>query len=284
MPTLKRLAMTLLIGVVAGLIVVVISVRMLENQLIYFPPRYPEGFSSPESHGLRVEEVWLTTKDKVRLNAWYLPNASARKVLLWFHGNAENIGHGLGHLKYYSLLGTNVLAVDYRGYGKSEGSPDEAGIYHDADAAYDYLVGVRHHRPEDIIVLGRSLGGAVAIDLASRRKCGGLIVESSFTTARDMARRMFRVPGLEYAAKSRFDSLAKIVRVRAPILIVHGSRDAVVPFFMGQQLFEAAREPESFFPIEGAGHNDIVEVGGERYLERLREFIGERIVRRASEG
>jgi hypothetical protein len=290
--------MSVLIGVGAALVLLVVSLRIFENRLIYFPPRYPEGFSPPKNlpapfdsahpstfargpelvegqagYSLDVEDVWLTTRDNVRLNAWYLANPASPKALVWFHGNAENIADGLAHLKFYSRLGLNVLALDYRGYGRSAGSPDEAGIYRDADAAYDYLVETRHIRSEDVVVLGHSLGGAVAIDLASRRKCGALIVESSFTSGRDMARRMFWLPLLEYVPKSRFDSLAKLARAKAPVLVVHGTRDRVIPFSMGQRLFEAASEPKFFFPVEGAGHDDVIEVGGEHYLERLKTFI-----------
>jgi len=193
---------------------------------------------------------------------------------LWFHGNAENIGHGLEHLGFYARLGVNVLAVDYRGYGKSEGSPNEAGVYRDADAAFDYLIRERHIQPKNIFVFGHSLGGAVAIDLASRRECGGLIVQSSFTSVRDIARRTFRIPLLEYIPKSQFNSLAKIRQIRAPILILHGTRDETVPYSMGQRLFAAAPEPKCFFPIEGAGHNDVIEIGGDDLLVHLKSFIG----------
>jgi hypothetical protein len=268
--------MTLAIGVAAGLLLTVAGIRLFENSFIYFPPRFPEGFPPPELDGGHVEEVWLTTLDKVRLNAWYLPNPTSEKALLWFHGNAENIGYGLERLTFYSRLEVNVLTVDYRGYGKSEGSPDEAGVYRDADAAYDYLVQERHVQPKNITVFGHSLGGAVAIDLASRRECGGVIVQSSFTSAKDMARRVFRIPLLEYIPKSQFNSLAKIGRVQAPILIVHGTRDEVVPFSMGQRLFKAAPEPKFFFPVEGAGHNDVVEVGGEALLAHLKSFLEQR--------
>jgi hypothetical protein len=271
--SVRRLAMNVLIGVGAALVLVVVSVRVFENRLIFFPPRYPEGFSAPKNYGLDLEDVWLTTRDNLRLNAWYLANPASSKALVWFHGNAENIGHGSWHLKFYSRLGVNVLALDYRGYGRSEGSPDEAGVYRDADAAYDFLVENRRIRPENLVLFGHSLGGAVAIDLASRRKCGALIVESSFTSGRDMARRMFRLPLMEYVPKSRFDSLAKMARVKAPVLVVHGTADPVIPFSMSRKLFEAASEPKFFFPVEGAGHDDIVEVGGERYLDRLRQFV-----------
>ncbi len=270
---LTRLAMTLAIGVVAVLLLTVAAIRYFENSLIYFPPRYPEGFPPAPAFTLPVEDVWLTTRDNIRLNAWYLPSPGSGKALLWFHGNAENIGYGLGHAEFFSRLGINVLAVDYRGYGRSEGSPNETGVYRDADAAYDYLVQVRHIQTRNIIVLGNSLGGAVAIDLASRRACGGLIAQSSFTSIRDMARRTFRIPLFEYIPKSRFDSLAKIQRVQAPILIVHGTRDAVVPFSMGQRLFTAALEPKFFFSVEGAGHNDVIETGGDQLLERFKSFV-----------
>jgi len=267
--------MTLAMGLAAALLLAVAGIRLFENSFIYFPPRFPEGFPPPELYARQVEDVWITTLDKVRVNAWYSPNPASEKALLWFHGNAENIGQGLEHLTFYSRLGVNVLAVDYRGYGKSEGSPDETGVYRDADAAYDYLIQDRHFQPKNVFVFGHSLGGAVAIDLASRRECGGLIVQSSFTSAKDMARRMFRIPLFEYIPKSQFDSLAKIRRVRAPILIVHGTRDEVVPFPMGQRLFQAAPEPKFFFPVQDAGHNDVVEVGGEGLLDRLKSFLEE---------
>jgi len=266
--------MTWAIGVAAGLLLTVAAFRLFEDSFIYHPPRFPEGFPPPELYRRQVEEVWLTTLDRVRVNAWYLPNPTSEKVLLWFHGNAENIGYDFDHLMFYSRLAVNVLAVDYRGYGKSEGSPNEAGVYRDADAAYDYLIQERHIKPQNIFVFGHSLGGAVAIDLASRRECGGLIVQSSFTSVRDMARRTFRIPLLEYIPKSQFDSLTKIRQVRAPVLILHGTRDETVPFFMGQRLFAAAPEPKSFFPVEGAGHNDVIEIGGDDLLDHLRSFIG----------
>jgi hypothetical protein len=262
-----------LVAVSAGILIVVIALRVMENNLIYFPPRYPEGFPPQQVLEREVQEVWLTTEDGVRINAFFRPSPLSRQVLLWFHGNAENLAYGLDHLKLLSQIGANILAVDYRGYGKSEGKPDEAGVYHDADAAYDYLLKQRHFRAEDILLYGHSLGGAVAVNLASRRPCGGLIVQSSFTSARAMARRMFVFPLIAYVAKSRFDSLRNIRDVHAPVLIAHGTRDEVVPFEMGQELFRAAREPKHFYPIAGAGHNDVIEVGGDAYLQQLKAFV-----------
>ena len=269
----KRVVVSVGVGVVAILAFLDISIRSIENRFIYFPPQHSTGIDLAAQYGSGAEEVWLTAADGVKLNALYLPHPPSRKVILWFHGNAEDLSTAAGGLKVYSALGANLLAVDYRGYGKSEGSPSEEGLYRDAAAAYDYLVQQRHLQPEDIILLGHSLGGVVAIDLASRRPCGGLIVESSLTTAREMARRILRIPLLGYTLRTRFDSLSKIARVRAPVLIVHGTRDDMIPFSMGRRLFENASQPKSFYAVEGAGHNDLLEVAGERYLERLRDFI-----------
>lgn len=270
---LKSHAMNVAVGIVVGLVLVAVLIRTFENRMIFFPPRYPEGFAPPEDYGLHPEEVWLRAADGIKLNAYFLSAPESAKVLLWFHGNAENIGMGLEHLKALATLGVNILAVDYRGYGKSEGSADEAGVYRDGEAAYQYLLGSRRFDPANIFIYGHSLGGAVAVDVASRHACGGLIVESSFTSVRAMARRVYRLPLLQYVPKSRFDSLAKIARVQAPVLIIHGTRDAVIPLEMGQKLYEAAHEPKTFFPIEGAGHDDPYVVGGEHYVERLRAFV-----------
>jgi fermentation-respiration switch protein FrsA (DUF1100 family) len=270
----RKFAMVTGLGIAAGLVVAVLVIRVLENRFIYLPPRYPEGFADPASYGLRLEEVWLTTEDGLRLNAWFLPAPESPNVLLVFHGNADNIGFGLERFRVLARLGVNVMALDYRGYGRSEGTPDEAGIYLDAEAAYRYLTEVRGFQPKHVVLYGHSLGGAVAIQLASRHECGGLIVESSFARGREMARRVFRIPLLGYVLRSRFDSLAKIKQVRCPILIVHGTRDEVVPFSMGQRLYQAAPEPKMFFPIEGAGHSDVFLMGGEKYLECLKALVG----------
>jgi fermentation-respiration switch protein FrsA (DUF1100 family) len=269
----KRAVVGVGVGVVAILGFLAISIRSIENRFIYFPPQHPKGFASAEQYGSRAEEVWFVAADGVKLNALYLPNPQSRKVIVWFHGNAEDLSTVAGALNFYSAAGASVLALDYRGYGKSEGSPFEDGLYRDGDAAYDYLIKQRHAQAEDIILLGHSLGGVVAIDLASRRPCGGLIVESSLTTAREMARRLFRIPLLDYAPRTRFDSLSKIPRVRAPVLIVHGTKDEMIPFSMGRCLFENASQPKALYAVEGAGHNDLLEVAGEAYLERLKTFV-----------
>jgi uncharacterized protein len=265
--------MNIAVGFAAGLVLLVILIRAFENRLIFFPPRYPQGFIEPEVRGFRTQEIWLTASDGVKLNAFFHAVPDSPKVVLWFHGNAENIGMGFDHLRVLGHLGVNVMALDYRGYGKSEGSPNEAGVYRDADAAYAYLTRSKDFAPKNIFIYGHSLGGAVGVDLASRRECGGLIVESSFTSVPGMARHIYKVPFARYLPISRFDSVAKIARVTAPILIIHGTGDAVVPFEMGRRLFEAAHEPKMFMPVEGAEHDDPYVVGGESYFNRLQAFV-----------
>lgn len=269
----KRRLVNLAIGVALGLALGSLMIRLFENRMIFPAPRYPQGFVPPETYALKAEEVWLTTADGVRLNAWFFPHVESSKVLLFFHGNAENIGTGLGRTRVLAALGLSIFAVDYRGYGKSEGSPDEEGVYRDAEAAYRYLTVERGFRPKDVIIHGVSLGGAVAIDLASRVECGGLIAESTFTTARDMARHAFLIPLFAYVPKSQFKSVAKIAEVRAPVLVIHGKRDELIPFTMGEQLFHAAPSPKTFAPMENAGHNDVLFVSVETYLESLRTFL-----------
>lgn len=265
--------MNIALGILAGLVLVGVLARRFENRLIFFPPRYPEGFAAPEAGGLLPEEVWVRAADGVRLNGYFLAARGSSKALLWFHGNAENIGMGWERLRALERLGVNILAVDYRGYGKSEGSPDEAGVYRDGEAAYRYLAESRGFDPKNIFIYGHSLGGAVAVEIASRHASGGLVVESSFTSLPAMARHIYHFPGAGYFARSRFDSLAKIARVRAPVLVIHGTQDDVVPFEMGRKLYEAAREPKTFYPIEGARHDDPYIVGGQAYYTRLREFV-----------
>jgi fermentation-respiration switch protein FrsA (DUF1100 family) len=271
---LKRRLANLAIGTALGLTMGGVMIRLLGNRLIFPAPRYPQGFVAPEAYGLQAEEVWIVASDGVRLNAWFFAHPSSSKVLLIFHGNAENIGTGLGRTNVLSSLGLNILAPDYRGYGKSEGSPDEAGVYRDAEAAYRYLIDARGFQPRDIIVHGVSLGGAVAIDLASRFECGGLIAESTFTSARAMARHTFLIPLYAYVPQSRFDSIAKISKVKAPVLVMHGTRDELIPFAMGEQLSHAAPEPKSFVAVEGAGHNDLLFIGGDKYVASLQGFVG----------
>jgi fermentation-respiration switch protein FrsA (DUF1100 family) len=267
------LAMNLAVGILAAVVLAAALALTFENRLIFFPPRYPEGFSTPATGVPHLEEVWLKTSDGVLLNGYFLAAPQSSRALIWFHGNAENLGMGMARLEELARLDANLLAVDYRGYGRSQGSPDEAGVYRDGEAAYRYLTETRGFDAQKLFIYGHSLGGAVAVEIAARHPCGGLIVESSFTSIAEMARRLYRFPCAGFLPRSRFDSVAKIGRVRAPVLIIHGTDDAVVPFEMGRKLYEAAREPKGFYPVQGAAHDDPHRVGGATYLAKLREFM-----------
>ena len=207
-----------------------------------------------------AEERWITTEDGQRLHAWLAGPALAAgatppPTLIWSHGNAGNIGGRTQILLGLAHRRLRVLAYDYRGYGRSTGAPTEAGVYLDAVAAFDHEV-ARGTRPASIVAFGESLGGAVSIALGERRPCAGVAVVSTFTRLADVARHHYGPLGL--LAGNRFDSLARLGRLRVPLLVAHGDRDEIVPFELGEQLFAAAAGPKRFHRIAGGHHNDAL--------------------------
>ena len=247
---------------------------MLDRYFVFFPDR--QVHRTPGDLGLEYEDVFFTTSDGVRLHGWFIPSDSDTTIV-WLHGNAGNIGHRVDNLLMVNrLLGANVFIIDYRGYGRSEGAPSEKGLYRDAEAALAYL-GSRPQTADDrLVFFGRSLGAAVAVELATRTAPHALILESPFTSIREMARLSYPfvpTPLLALPVRSRFDSLAKITGVRAPLMILHGDMDDIVPNEIARRLYDAANEPKRFYTIERASHNDTYAVGGEAYFDALREFI-----------
>ena len=240
----------------------------LASRAVYYPMKYPEGLWDAQ-HELGAADVWIDTRDGARLHAWWASSEGARFATLFLHGNAGNITHRAPAIREIVAAGSSVLMLDYRGYGKSIGRPTERGLYNDGEAAFEHLLG-RGYRAEQIILHGESLGTAAAVDLASRRTCAGLILEAPFTSASDVAGTV--IPVLGPLLLRSFNSAAKIGNVRAPKLFVHGDRDDIIPMRFGRALFAAAPEPKSFWVVEGAGHNDILETAGARYREHLREF------------
>lgn len=242
---------------------------MADRAFIYYPVRELTG--TPASFGLAYRDVWFQADDGVRLHGWLIPGARPT-TLLWSQGNAGNIGHRLDNIReIHQRLGIGVFIFDYRGYGQSEGSPTEAGLYRDARAAREALVRDGGVPSERIVYFGRSLGAAVALELALAHPPPGLILESPFLSVQAMANRT--LPGSGYLFKSRFDSLARIGRLRAPLLILHGDADEVVPYEHGRRLWEAASEPKAFYTIARARHNDTYLVGGRDYWEAWRKFL-----------
>lgn len=244
----------------------------IENRFIFFPEK--EILETPADIGLAYEDLYLPTSDGIRINGWFVPFSGARTILLWFHGNAGNLGHRVDQLRHiHRQLKLNVLMIDYQEYGRSKGVVTEEGTYQDALASYDYLVTRTDIDPKRIVVFGQSLGAAVAVELAMLRKVSGLILEAPFTSIRDMARATLPWLPIGPLLTTRYDSLSKISRIEVPLLIIHGDRDEIVPYSQGQRLFQAAREPKTFYAIAGAGHNDTYVVGGESYSEALVHFI-----------
>ncbi len=252
-------------------IVVTMNPQILERRFVYYPSR--EVVGDPSTVGLAYQDVFLRTADGIRLHGWYVPHPEADSTLLVFHGNAGNIGHRLAWIEMLHRLRVAVWIIDYRGYGKSEGKPFEKGLYQDAEAAYRWWLRGPGAKGQRIVLMGESLGGAIAVHLASRVPADGLVLQSTFTSARDMAKTVFFLGLLQPLVGVRFDSAAIIGDLRCPKLIIHGDRDEIVPFWMGKRLFDLASEPKQFYEVAGAGHNDLIWVGGAEYLKRLGEFL-----------
>ena len=244
------------------------ALSLMAHRSVYYPMKYPAGWWDMQPQ-VGASDVWLTTADGVKIHGWWIAPPQARLATLFLHGNAGNITHRAGRVPPITGAGSALLLLDYRGYGKSAGRPTEAGLYADADAAYRHLISAGWP-PERIVLHGESLGCAAAVDLASRQPCGGVVLEAPFPSAREVAGRVLPLVGplLIWG----FDSKSKIGRVCVPLLVLHGDRDEVIDFELGRRLFEAARQPKSFWAVPGAGHNDIVEAAGAAYAARLRAF------------
>lgn len=262
-----------MLPVIFGLTLGMLMIPLIENKIVYHPYKYPEGNWHPESYSLQPEDCYFSTMDNIKLHGWFFRAESARATLLWCHGNAGNITHRLDNIKRLQPFSINIFIFDYRGYGRSEGEPSEDGIYQDALAAYEYLLSHPEVDPKNILLFGRSLGATVAVDLATKKPSRGIILESAFTSAKDVAKEMNRWLPLHFVIRSKFDSITKIKQIHSPMLFIHGNDDEIIPITLGKKLFEAANEPKWFYEISGAGHNDTYVVGGSRYFQQLDEFI-----------
>lgn len=241
----------------------------LERSLVFAPSRFPQGDWHPT--GFQFEDAWFEAADGTRLHGWFLAEDKPRAVLLYCHGNGGNValwGSELRHLHHRFHLA--VLGFDYRGYGRSEGSPSEAGILSDARAARAWLARRTDVPESQIVVMGRSLGGAVAVDLAAKDGARGLILESTFTSMPEVGHAMAPWLPIRSLMKTQLDSVAKISSYHGPLLQSHGTADRLIPFAMGKQLFEAANEPKRFMPIPGGDHNDPQNA---EYYVALGEFL-----------
>jgi len=265
---LRRAAVALFVAVLLWSLLIM----LFESRFIFFPDRYPTGRYN-EAHripGLRDE--WFAASDGIRLHAWYAPAEQPIATLVMAHGNAGNLTNRLEIIRALRRRGFNVFMFDYRGYGRSEGNPDEAGVYLDGRAAFDHVQAMNGNDSTNIVLWGTSLGGAVALDVALDRPVAGLILESTFTSAPAMASRLYPWLPIGSFLQAQFNSIDKIARYRGPVLVIHGERDGLIPFEMGKELFEAAQGAKEMYAIAEADHNDTFWIGGEEYLERVERF------------
>lgn len=239
---------------------IMLFVYFFANRMIFLP----QGSSYEDGD----EILKVETQEGIYISALHLQGSDAEFTILYSHGNAEDIGDLRELFEEFNNKGYSVFAYDYRGYGTSEGKASEKNAYRDIEAAYKYLVeelGVPANR---IIALGRSVGGGAAVHLAQRHELGGLILESSFTSA---LRAVMRVRLFPF---DKFNNLGKIKKVRCPVLVVHGKSDRIIGIRHGQKLFEEANEPKFNLWVDGAGHNDLVWVAGDSYWDAISKFAG----------
>jgi len=242
-----------------------------QRQLLYFPDKTRPGLAGLEQLGVR--EVVLSTEDGLSLLSWYLPGRPGRPVILYFHGNGGHIGHRVERMLRFAREGYGVLMPEYRGYGSNPGTPTETGFNADARAALGFL-GREGVAPNRLVLYGESLGSGVAVELATRRQVAGVILEAPFTSVAEVAQCHFPYVPAARLVIDRFDSLSRIGRVRAPILMLHGEHDRVVPVRFGRALFDAAPEPKEGWFVPQAGHEDLARYGG---LDIVVAFIERRL-------
>jgi uncharacterized protein len=251
----------------------------IENSILFLPVKELDG--TPKNIKLKFDEVSLLTADKVKLHAWWVPREKARATLIFSHGNGGNISHRLDKLRIFHDLGLNVLLYDYRGYGKSEGTPNEKGVYADVQAAYDYVVKEQKVPAGEIVAYGESLGGPVAAHLAANNPVKALILDSTFTSLKEMARS--RSPLLAGLVQSKFDTLADVATVKSPTLVMHSPDDEIIPYAQGAELFAASKAPKQFVKLQGS-HNRGFLVSKKKYVKGLSDFLTANVAKKMPSG
>lgn len=261
----------LLGSALAGYGVLVGGLYIFQRQLLYFPDLKRPGLGDLSELGVR--EVTLTTADGLSLLAWYLPPSGSQPVIAYFHGNGGHIGYRAGRLRWFAGVGYGVLMAEYRGFGGNAGIPTETGLLADGAAALDFLAadGIA---PGRLVLYGESLGSGVAVSLAAQCEAAGLILEAPFTSVAEVAQYHYSFVPASALIRDRFDSRAKIGHVRAPILVLHGERDRVVPVRFGRALFDAAPEPKEFWTAPDAGHENLTRYGA---FEAIVDFLNRRV-------
>ncbi len=274
----KQSLIRILVSVTIFYLLLMALLYFYQGRLVYLadlPGR--QLTSTPLDIGLSFQDEWLIAEDGTKLHSWFIPSEKNTAVVLVFHGNAGNISHRLDTIKIFNEIGLSVLILDYRGYGQSEGQPDELGTYQDGRAAWHYLL--QKYSANQIVIFGRSMGGAVASELArelseeqdEQVKPAALILESTFTSVPNLGRELYPLFPIDLLARIRYDSLARMNDISIPTLFIHSADDEIIPYAHGRALFNAAREPKQFYPLQG-GHNTGFRLSPE-YPRVLKDFI-----------
>jgi uncharacterized protein len=251
-------------------LLIVLLLMIFEESLIFFPSKYPDGdWNQPE---LTFEDAWFEAADGTKLHGWYVPHDRPRAVALFTHGNAGNISHRADLLQALNRLGVAVLAFDYRGYGRSEGAPNEEGVLADARAARKWLAERAGVTEKDIVLMGESLGGGVAVILAGESPARGLVLENTFSSIPEVAAAHYPGLPINMLMRTKFDAASAIKNYHGPLLQFHGDCDTIVPFTLGKKLFDAANQPKKFITITGCDHNDA---RSRQFYEELGRFLDE---------
>jgi len=255
---------------ILGLLLLNVLMYFQQSHMIYFPMTRLE--QTPADWGLQYEDVNFNTEDNIQLHGWYIPQPQSEHVLLFFHGNAGNISHRRESIEIFHRLGLNVLIIDYRGYGQSQGKPSEQGLYQDATAAWRFLNEQKSFAPDQIIIFGRSLGGIIAAKLASEVQARGLILESTLSSARDFARQVFKVLARLVVIRFDFDTAEYLRQVNVPVLVLHSPDDEIMPFNLGEKVFESAHQPKQFVRMRG-DHNSGFSQSQPEYEQTLSHWL-----------
>lgn len=267
---MEKIVISIGIIILLSYSLIVVIAYFKQDSLLYFPEN--EIWQTPRNIDLEYTETTIKTRDGLNISGWYIPADNEKGVLLFCHGNAGNISHRLESIRIFNSLNLSVFIFDYRGYGKSEGRPSEHGTYLDAEAAWNYLVTGKRITPKNIILFGRSLGGAVAAEIAKRQDPAALIIESSFTSVPDLGKTLYPWLPVKHISKFKYSTIDKIGLIRCPKLIIHSPEDEIISFDHSVTLYKKAIQPKEFLIIRGS-HNDGFLISGITYSDGIKMFV-----------
>jgi uncharacterized protein len=273
--SVSRRVVNFLLYLFIAYVLLLVLIRIFEHKLVFFPD-YPgrlEGDWHPSELPL-LEDVYFAAPDGTKLHAWWIPNSQAKFTFLAFHGNASNVANRALTYEFLGTIPVNVFAVEYRGYGHSDGTPSESGIYQDAEGAYRYLITTKGIDPKTIISYGQSLGTTVASYLAMQHQVAGVVLEAPFPSASVVAKHFYPfLPGVSFLVYGQFATQERLRKISVPLFVVHCTQDPVIPYELGQQVFSTTNSPKTFLRIDGSCHEEASAISPTQYHAALREFL-----------